>query len=438
MGFSDSQKQQIKDYFDKGEYGIIARTAGLVTDDRGNNLDEDGQLCSETGKRPVHHKDWHMVTEPEWRWEKFEYRAYSALTVMPDETIDNPLFVYGYGYRIYYNEWNLIDQPVDEDESNMYNYSFDSVNLSSIFDGNVQITGDFRATGTTNTVGTGAVNNTSLTIIGRTHQQGSRLGPKVRFENADGSNFIDLVYTDNPSPSLTVSSNSNNEVFIAEREKVTNETVDNATITNLNATNASVEKLTVTNLTLRNVADVLYPVGSYYWSTNGTNPASLFGGNWVQITNAFLYASNVADQNATTAIAGSATVALSVDEMPNHNHSLYDPGHTHAVYDPGHNHGVIDPGHSHPIRTIGDDYNGSGQGGTGNFVGDGNSDMTNENWRRGLYATSSYTGISLAPSSSNISLSRVNSNLSLQSAGGNRPHNNMPPYIRAYCWHRVG
>ena len=98
-----------------------------------------------------------------------------------------------------------------------------------------------------------------------------------------------------------------------------------------------------------------------------------------------------------------------------------------------HRHGVIDPGHSHPIRTIGDDYNGSGQGGTGNFVGDGNSDMTNENWRRGLYATSSYTGISLAPSSSNISLSRVNSNLSLQSAGGNRPHNNMPPYIRAYC-----
>lgn len=29
--------------------------------------------------------------------------------------------------------------------------------------------------------------------------------------------------------------------------------------------------------------DLIYPVGSLYWSSNSTNPATLFGGTWTQI-----------------------------------------------------------------------------------------------------------------------------------------------------------
>lgn len=37
--------------------------------------------------------------------------------------------------------------------------------------------------------------------------------------------------------------------------------------------------------------DIFYPVGAIYMSTNETSPAEMFGGNWLQLTNKFLYAS---------------------------------------------------------------------------------------------------------------------------------------------------
>jgi len=440
MGFNDEQKQQIKDYFDSGAYGIIARTTGWVKDSQGNYLDEDGNLCVESKKPAAYYKDWHMVTEPEWRWDLFEYRAYMVLSVIPDETEVNPLFVFGYGYRIYYNEWSENGQMYKKGEGRMYNYTFDFDNNSSIFNGDVQISGDFRASGILSTIGTDTSDNTTLTIIGKTHPQGSRLGPKIRFENEDGTNFLDLVYTDSPSPSLTMSSSKDDEVLIVERESVTKETVANAEVENLNAANADIENLMVTDLTLRNVADVLYPVGSYYWSTSGISPATLFGGEWVSITDAFLYAATTSDPNAVTAVAGEATHVLTVDEIPTHTHTITDPGHTHVVHDPGHGHMLNDPGHTHGIRTIGDDYNGSNnwdQRGTGNFVGDGHSDRTEENWRRGIYAVSNTTGISLSPSSANVTIDGSYSKISIDTTGGSVAHNNMPPYIRAFCWHRV-
>lgn len=70
-----------------------------------------------------------------------------------------------------------------------------------------------------------------------------------------------------------------------------------------------------------------YPVGAIYSSASSTSPASLFGGNWTQITNAAL-------RGATwVGYSGSDTHALSVNEMPKHNHQSHvaftaDLGHS--------------------------------------------------------------------------------------------------------------
>lgn len=43
-------------------------------------------------------------------------------------------------------------------------------------------------------------------------------------------------------------------------------------------------------MTFINILDVLYPIGSVYFSTNSTSPSSIIGGTWVQLKNTFLYA----------------------------------------------------------------------------------------------------------------------------------------------------
>ena len=59
---------------------------------------------------------------------------------------------------------------------------------------------------------------------------------------------------------------------------------------------------------------IVYPIGALYASYESTSPALLFGGSWVQITGRFLRAAN----DRTT--GGSDSIALSVSQMPNHDH----------------------------------------------------------------------------------------------------------------------
>ena len=63
--------------------------------------------------------------------------------------------------------------------------------------------------------------------------------------------------------------------------------------------------------------DILHPVGSFYLSTNSTSPSSLFGGTWVQITNAVL-------RGATNfGYTGNDSTTLSLSQIPQHNHSFW-------------------------------------------------------------------------------------------------------------------
>lgn len=41
---------------------------------------------------------------------------------------------------------------------------------------------------------------------------------------------------------------------------------------------------------IRAAALAAHPVGSYYWSSSSTNPGTLFGGTWTQITGRFVLA----------------------------------------------------------------------------------------------------------------------------------------------------
>lgn len=78
-----------------------------------------------------------------------------------------------------------------------------------------------------------------------------------------------------------------------------------------------------------NFLEVVYPVGSCYFSVQSTSPAAIVGGTWTQLTGGVL------------GLAGSTGVAdagkeggsrkISVEQMPSHNHStpcwvVYDNG----------------------------------------------------------------------------------------------------------------
>lgn len=80
----------------------------------------------------------------------------------------------------------------------------------------------------------------------------------------------------------------------------------------------------------------LHPIGSYYWSSVSTSPASLFGGVWDAITDGrMLYATT------NTNTGGASTVSITENEMPSHTHSI--ASHTHSASSHYHSYGY----HSH-------------------------------------------------------------------------------------------
>lgn len=123
-----------------------------------------------------------------------------------------------------------------------------------------------------------------------------------------------------------------------------------------------------------------YPVGAFFWSANPTSPEELFGGRWRQITDAFLYAASPTHMAGSR--GGEENHMLTVDEMPSHAHG------------PGEGSYVV------------------------NFAGGGSGNGAWGSW--GSYDNT------------------VRTTYTTGAAGGNQPHNNMPPFLAAYCWQRIG
>lgn len=78
----------------------------------------------------------------------------------------------------------------------------------------------------------------------------------------------------------------------------------------------------------RSLVDIIYPVGSIYMSANNASPATLFGGSWTRIQGRFLLAAG--GNYALGSQGGAATVMLTVENMPAHNHGVTVSSNTHS------------------------------------------------------------------------------------------------------------
>ena len=129
----------------------------------------------------------------------------------------------------------------------------------------------------------------------------------------------------------------------------------------------------------------MFPVGAYYITENTASPASLFGGEWVQVSGKFLLGQSVQDGYPLGTEGGEKTHTLTTAEMPQHSHKPHQ--FTWIL--------------SYGANTGQNVINGGNQGNANVFNVD-------EDQNR-------YTG----------------------TAGGNQPHNNMPPYRSVFIWRRI-
>ena len=127
----------------------------------------------------------------------------------------------------------------------------------------------------------------------------------------------------------------------------------------------------------KDLLEKVHPVGSYYWSQKNISPEELFGGKWESIYGKFIFSTD--SNHSVDSTGGEEKHQLTIDEMPSHNHG-YGRFNYYTYLCSNLNSGSF----YYPYRN------------------DNNFDIN---------TTTNYTG-------------------------GNKAHNNMPPYITAYCWRR--
>ena len=142
------------------------------------------------------------------------------------------------------------------------------------------------------------------------------------------------------------------------------------------------------------IGNLMYPVGSYYWSSESTSPSELFGGTWEQITNKFIFAAGGSYVVGTS--GGTSSTTLSSSNLPPIKGSIEFRK------------GIQD-------LNIVSTYQTSGPF---TFVQNGG-----DKWIHYLD-----TG---TPGTSNCDV------IKFDNGGQNQSFTNMPPYLVAYCWRRT-
>lgn len=144
-----------------------------------------------------------------------------------------------------------------------------------------------------------------------------------------------------------------------------------------------------------------WPVGSIYMSTSSANPATALGGGvwarWGQGRVPLSLDSTQAEYNAAEEIGGSETHAITVGEMPSHNHGGTSSGQS--------------ANHTHQIR--GDNFIGVEEGNSGNFKIVSNATITQS------------------------AGSNVDHTHTIPSQGSGTPMSIVQPYIVCYMWKRT-
>lgn len=152
----------------------------------------------------------------------------------------------------------------------------------------------------------------------------------------------------------------------------------------------------VPQISANEIVNIIYPVGSLYWSKNATDPSELFGGIWTQIKDKFILAAGDTYLQGTS--GGAATVTLTTEQIPSHTHTAT------AASDGAHDH-------------------------TGA--------RRNTDWKTETRSTQNNGNIADDTSTTTSTAGAHTHKLTINSAGGGAAHNNMPPYATYYCWERT-
>ena len=155
---------------------------------------------------------------------------------------------------------------------------------------------------------------------------------------------------------------------------------------------------THTSNQVSDLIDTIYPVGSIYMSVSNTSPSILFGGTWEQIEDKFLLASGSSYSNGAT--GGSATVTLTENEIPTHNHNSKTLTGTARIQQ----------------------WNGSESSTTGII-----SQSTNNYNLKNPSSGTNWGATTLT----------VNATHTHDNVGGGQAHENMPPYLAVNVWKRT-
>ena len=181
-----------------------------------------------------------------------------------------------------------------------------------------------------------------------------------------------------------------------------------------------------------------YPIGSYYFTSDARNPSEILGGGtWEKLEEGrFLMASGNSHPVGET--GGEAEHTLSENEMPSHGHSGSLSGSTGSVSGHSHGRGSMDITGTFNAWTYSGHENSSGAISRTGYAqqngyvgGNGNTYSTNYS----LTASNNWTGSTGSGGTHSHSLSGAS--ITTSEAGGNQPHNNLPPYIAVNIWRRT-
>ena len=140
--------------------------------------------------------------------------------------------------------------------------------------------------------------------------------------------------------------------------------------------------------------NVVRPIGSLYWSSESTDPSTLFGGTWERIKDKFILAAG--DNYEAGSTGGEVSHKLTTSELPKI---------------------------------------------TGDFTISSNVLLNDNNGSylesaTGVFSHSKTTGNVCQANPGSITSKSISDKVTL-SIGGGTAHNNMPPYETYYCWKRT-